>query len=72
MKKFLLILLLVIGPVLAGCSRNSGLVESSDERNQRLAAVSDIHERQLVDDWDEFWLYDENLHLSDWHVFLGE
>lgn len=72
MKKFFLLLLLVIGPALAGCGNNSGMVESSEERNRRLTAVSDINERQLVDDWDEFWLYDQNLKLTEWHVFVGD
>jgi hypothetical protein len=72
MKKFFLILLLVIGPVLAGCSNNTGMVADSEERNRRLSAVHDIDERQLVDDWDEFWLFDQNLKLTDWHVFIGD
>ena len=72
MKKTILLLLLVLGPVLAGCSKNSGMVASPAERNRRLSAIYDIDERQLVDDWDEFWLFDQNLKLSEWHVFVGD
>lgn len=72
MKKFFLILLLVIGPVLAGCGNNSGMVASPEERNRRLSAIYDTDERQLVDDWDEFWLFDQNLKLTEWHVFIGD
>ncbi len=72
MKKLILLLILVVGPVLAGCSNNSGMVDSSEERNRRLSAVSDINERQVVDDWDEFWLYDQNIKLSEWQAFVGD
>ncbi len=72
MKKLFLLLILVVGPVLAGCSNNSGMVDSPAERNRRLSAVTDISERQFVDDWDEFWLYDQNIKLTEWHVFIGD
>jgi hypothetical protein len=72
MKRFFLILLLVLGPVLAGCSNNAGMVNSPEERNRRLSAIYDTNERQFVDDWDEFWLFDQNLKLTQWQVFIGD
>lgn len=72
MKKFFLLLLLMFATVFAGCSNNSGMVDSAAERNRRLSAIVDTDERQFVDDWDEFWLFDQNIKLSEWHVFIGD
>ncbi|MBN1554015.1 MAG: hypothetical protein JXA11_04665 [Phycisphaerae bacterium] len=71
MKK-VIFLLLICGAILAGCSNNSGMVDDSSDRNRRLSAVYDTDERQLIDDWDEFWLFDQNLKLTEWHVFVGD
>jgi len=71
-KKILLLLVLFVSTLLAGCGRNEGMVDNRAERNRRLAVIMDMNERQIVDDWDEFWLVDQNCKLTGWSVYIGD
>jgi hypothetical protein len=51
--------------------KSGGLVDNAAQRRRRIAAINDVHMRQLQDDWDLFWLYDENLNLSQWETHVG-
>jgi hypothetical protein len=66
---FLLILFAATILVAAGCE---GMVASNEQRNRRVAAITDIEERQITDDWDEFWFFDKNLKLTEWQVYIGD
>jgi len=80
MKKLLttvLLALFVMSMTLAltGCemgySPRSGMVtmmESDRDRNQRIARFQEIECRELVEDWDYFWLIDEPSQLTPWYV----
>jgi hypothetical protein len=71
MRKIVLLLGLLVSTVLCGCGQSPGVVENKLDRNRRVAAIMDIQERQITDDWDEFWLVDQNNKLMEWHVYLG-
>ncbi len=67
MKKLLAAILIVAGSFLIGCT----VTETAQERNVRLKQVTDLNSRMLVEDWDTFWLYDNNSRLSQWHPYVG-
>lgn len=79
MKKMLFLLLLFVGSMaMTACdsddvsiSRGNGMVDSRAERRRRVAAIADVYDRQIQDDWDEIWFCDNNLHLTEWHVNIG-
>ncbi len=70
MKKISLLLALCVlaGVMLSGCS---GTVASGTERWRRYEQIRDINTRQLVDDWDYFWLYERSPMTTPWHVWVG-
>lgn len=67
MKKLLVMLVLCLAAVLAGCT----LDETRAEHGRRLLQITDVQLRMLVEDWEEFWLYDKSTTLSRWHVRVG-
>jgi hypothetical protein len=84
MKKILTILLLVfLADLMIGCSKEDplnpgaigageGVVESRAERRRRVTAISNLHERMIQDDLDEFWLFDTNSRLSRYDIYYGK
>lgn len=48
-----------------GCN---GVVKNYDERMNTYGRVLDMDTRQLVDDWDYFWLADRQYRLTKWHT----
>ena len=67
MKKQLLLLVLMLGSLLAGC----GLVNSSADRERQYRQINNIQARMFVDDWDAIWLYEKNSGLTQWHPRVG-
>ena len=67
MKKLLVWMVLIAGSFLAGCTP----VDTAQERNARVNQISDMQMKMLVDDWDAFWLYDQNVRLSRWSPRIG-
>ncbi|MBS3734697.1 MAG: hypothetical protein KGY99_07200 [Phycisphaerae bacterium] len=65
MKKIalLLILLVCVSVVVGGC----GVNDTHGDRLTRYQRINENYARQFVDDWDTFWLYDHNSHLSEWY-----
>jgi hypothetical protein len=66
----LLLILFTAATLLVGCG--GGMVSTPEERYRRITRIDSIYERQLVDDSDEFWFADENLHLSQWTIRVAE
>ncbi len=64
MKRLLLLVVVCIAIFIGGC----GLVDNVSERERRYAKITDIHARQMIDDWDFFWFADQPLHLTKWHL----
>ena len=64
----LLALCILAGVMMSGCS---GMVDSGTDRWSRMQQIDDIQRRQLVDDWDYFWLNDHNSRMSYWHASVG-
>ncbi len=80
MKHLLILLVLVVGSVCAGCSCGGAsrseygcptLVESRQERNTRIADICNLQARMLVEDWDYLWLAERNSYLTQWHPRVG-
>ncbi len=44
------------------------VADTNSERRQRLKAAHNIGWRQLVDDWDAFWLQDRSGRLSEYPI----
>lgn len=82
MKKcFCLILLVLVSFAAVGCDDDAnimsspigcGMVSDARTRNMRVAAISNLQTRMLLDDWDELWFYDTNLKLTQWAVNVGD
>ena len=68
MKK-LLILFLLLGNLLCGCS---GLVDSSTDRKHRYKQIADLNWRMAMDDLDYFLLFDRSSSLTQYHPHLGK
>ena len=68
MKKLVMLLIVVFGALLVGCE---GMVDNRQQRETRYHQISDLNMRGFVDDWDEFWLYDRNSRLTQWHPRAG-
>jgi hypothetical protein len=79
MKRLILLMMLFVGALAAGCeteralspSGGRGLADTQQERLQRVRSIQDVHMRMLTDDWDMIWLFDRNVRLSEWHVIVG-
>lgn len=68
MKKLLIAAVLGLSALAGGCSSYCpNLVESGYERHNRLQLIHNVNCRELVDDWDFFWLQDRNSYLTYWH-----
>jgi hypothetical protein len=67
MKKTLLLLVLAAIFTTIGCTP----VDTVSERNRRVNQITDMQAKMFVDDWDYFWLYDENTKLSQWNPRIG-
>lgn len=65
--KTLLIVLVLVSCVLAGCTS----VETTREHHDRLMLTGDLQFRALVEDWDYFWLAERNCRLTKWPTRLG-
>jgi hypothetical protein len=70
MKHVLLLFTAIAGLFLLGCQA-SGMVQDGRERERRLANINSLNSRQIVDDWDEFWLQDSNCDLTQWYIDVG-
>ncbi|MCK5114797.1 MAG: hypothetical protein KAR11_08560 [Phycisphaerae bacterium] len=82
MKKcFCLVLFVLITLAAVGCDNQPplmdpgfgrGMVDTTQERNLRIATINNIQTRMILDDWDELWFYDANLKLTQWSVDVGD
>ena len=66
MKK-LLIAMILLSSVLGGCT----ISENPTQHGQRLWLQEDVQARQMVEDFDMFWLFDRPSRLSMWSEQLG-
>jgi hypothetical protein len=69
MKKLLIamIAMILLSSALVGCTIN----ENPIQHGQRLGLQGDIQMRELVEDFDSFWLFDHASRLSQWHGQTG-
>jgi hypothetical protein len=67
MKKYLLLLILLAGTFVVGCTPT----ESASERNRRIAGITNMNMRMAVEDWDHIWLYERSSQLTEWHPHVG-
>ena len=67
MKKCLIVLVLCLGGLLAGCN----LVDTPEERNNRIAQSWDLQGRMMVADFDAYLLLDRNSYLTPWFTKVG-
>lgn len=67
MKKLAVMLVLMAGTFMSGCT----LTETASERHRRILPQKDIEARQFVEDWDYFWLQERNSQLTQWHPYVG-
>ncbi len=63
----------------AGCddealslSDGNGMVDTKQQRRQRVAMIMDMNDRSIQDDIDETWFFDKNLKLMPWEVTVGD
>jgi len=66
MKK-LLIAMILLSSVLVGCTTS----ETPIQHGQRLWLQEDVQSRQMVEDFDMFWLFDHPSRLTMWNEQLG-
>lgn len=81
MRAFLMVLVLMVSGLVAGCQEpqrdslaatgTQGLLDSTDQRNRRMRYIDNVQRRQLTDDWDTFWLYDRSTKLTPFIVHVG-
>ncbi|HUT01212.1 MAG TPA: hypothetical protein VM031_02060 [Phycisphaerae bacterium] len=67
MKTFWILLVLCGMFFLMGCTS----AETTEEHGRRLWLTTDLQARNLVEDWDNFWLYDRNCRMSRWYTRMG-
>jgi outer membrane lipoprotein-sorting protein len=67
MKKLALLLIVVVGLFVVGCTPT----ETAAQRNRRIAGITDINARMMVEDWDHIWLYERSSSLTEWHPHVG-
>jgi len=65
MRKLAFLGLLVGIGAMFGCE---GVVKNFDERMNTYGQVLDMDTRQMVDDWDYFWLADRQYRLTRWYT----
>ena len=72
MKLMVLLVLGMMGMLLSGCARPGELgytpAYTARERDQQIARNWDYEGKQLVDDWDSFWLMRPASGLTLWNV----
>jgi len=68
MKRLLILLVVCLANLLAGCS---GVVDTYAERKLRYKHTNDFQTRMIVDDWDYVWLYDRSSNMTYWHPRAG-
>lgn len=67
MKKLLVMLLVMAGAYLAGCT----VTETPAERCRRYSDITCIQAREGVEDLDYFLLYERPSYLTPWHIRSG-
>jgi hypothetical protein len=65
MRKWAFLGLVAAAWAVAGCN---GVVKNYDQRMNTYGQVLDMDTRQLVDDWDKFWLADRQYRLTRWQT----
>jgi len=72
MKLLALSLLVTLGALITGCARPGELgytpAYTARERDQQIARNWDYEGKQIVDDWDHFWLLRPASSLTIWNV----
>ena len=68
MKKALILVVICLGMMMAGCAT---LVNSPEERDRRIHHIWSTETRMIVDDWDAFWLVDRNTRTTRYHPRVG-
>lgn len=68
MKKFIVMLVILAGSLLAGCSTP---VDTGSERWTRMRNISVIQTKQFNDDLDYLFLLERSSSLSEWHARVG-
>jgi hypothetical protein len=71
MRRLLMLLVVCAASYLTGCGCPS-TVQTADERNRRIDEMVKLQSRQIVDDWDYFWLCDKSTRLSQWDVWVDQ
>jgi uncharacterized protein YcfL len=67
MMKKLLMAMILLSIVLVGCTT----AEDPIQHGQRLWLQEDVQARQMVEDFDMFWLFDRASRLTQWHGQTG-
>jgi len=67
MKILCALSLMLLGMVFGGC----GLVDSYPERERRIAHLTDLQTRMMVDDFDYLILLERSSMLSEYHPHVG-
>ena len=67
MMKKLLMAMILLSIVLVGCTTS----ETPIQHGQRLWLQEDVQARQMVEDFDMFWLFDRPSRLTQWHGQTG-
>ncbi len=68
MVKLMVIMLLASAIFITGCS----LTESMETKNRRLAIITNLNLRMIVDDFEAYWLYEKVSPLSEYHPRVGK
>ena len=67
MMKKLLMAMILLSIVLVGCTTS----EDPIQHGQRLWLQEDVQARQMVEDFDMFWLFDHASRITQWHGQTG-
>jgi hypothetical protein len=67
MKTFLLLLALLAGGMVVGCTPT----ETAAERNHRINSVWEMDLREMNEDWDRIWLLERNEKDNQWAPHAG-
>lgn len=75
MRKAEALILLALGVALigtmCGCGVCPGVMDTAQERNQRIVQESDLQMRMIVDDFDRLMLLDKSSRLMPWYSRVG-
>lgn len=50
---------------------HQGVVDNTDQRARRIDYIKNLNRRQIVDDWDAFWLNERSSHLTPYIARTG-